>query len=544
MGKEKLAFSKYNRFAILKRMAGEPLDLLVIGGGITGCGIALDATLRGLRVGLIEMQDFAAGTSSRSTKLIHGGLRYLKQGEVKLVREVGRERAILYHNAPHVVIPEPMLLPLVEGGTYGRLATSFGLWLYDRLAGVKKSERRVMLTKEETLEREPLLKKDGLKGSGLYVEYRTDDARLTLEVIKTAVEQGALAVNYAEATEFIYDQGQLIGVTVTDRVEEKAYIIHSSKIVNATGPWVDHLRQKDNSLKGKRLHLTKGVHIVVDQSRFPLRQAVYFDVPDGRMVFAIPRDGKTYIGTTDTDYQGDLADPPTSEEDITYLLEAANAMFPTIGLTRDDVESHWAGLRPLIHEEGKSPSELSRKDEIFRSESGLITIAGGKLTGFRKMAERVVDLVVRELEQETGRSFAPCQTDSQVLSGGKVGGPESWPDFVDQHIQELTKHHVEKEQAEKLVRRYGSNIGHIFQYIKNAERETQLQDQSHIPPLLWAELYYAVHHEMVVYAEDFLVRRTGDAYFDRNTYTAYYPIIEKIMQQENVFPPQMQQTGL
>ncbi|EGL82838.1 FAD dependent oxidoreductase [Caldalkalibacillus thermarum TA2.A1] len=536
MGKEKLAFSRDNRSTMLERMAGEPLDLLVIGGGITGCGIALDATLRGLRVGLIEMQDFAAGTSSRSTKLIHGGLRYLKQGEIGLVREVGRERAILYRNAPHVVIPEPMLLPLVEGGTYGRLATSFGLWLYDRLAGVEKSERRVMLNKEETLAREPLLKKDGLKGSGLYVEYRTDDARLTLEVIKSAVEQGALAVNYAEATEFIYDQGKLIGVAVTDRVEQREYTIYAAKIVNATGPWVDQLRRKDNSLKGKRLHLTKGVHIVVDQSRFPLRQAVYFDVPDGRMVFAIPRDGKTYIGTTDTDYQGDLAHPPVDEEDITYLLEAANAMFPTIGLTRDDVESHWAGLRPLIHEDGKSPSELSRKDEIFRSESGLITIAGGKLTGFRKMAERVVDLVVRELEQETGRTFLPCQTATQVLSGGQVGGPEGWPGFVQKHVQELAALNVEKEQAEKLVHRYGSNIRHIIGYLKRMgvqEPEVVVLDpaegKQHIDPVLKAELCYCVQHEMAVYAEDYLIRRTGAAYFDKDTYVALYPVVNELL---------------
>jgi glycerol-3-phosphate dehydrogenase len=322
------------------------------------------------------MQDFAAGTSSRSTKLVHGGLRYLKQLEINIVAEVGKERAIVYENAPHVTTPEWMLLPIIKGGTFGTLATSFGIRLYDYLAGVKKSERRKMLSREETLAKEPLLRKEDLKGSGYYVEYRTDDARLTIEVIKKAREYGAIALNYVKVVDFLYKDRKIKGVIVEDVLTGEQAHVYAKHIVNAAGPWVDQLREKDGSKQGKTLHWTKGVHLVFDQSRFPLRQAIYFDTPDKRMVFAIPRDGKTYIGTTDTDYYDDLIHPRTSKEDQDYLIAAANHMFPSLQLTAADMESSWAGIRPLIHEEGKAPSEISRHDEIFHSPSGLITIAG------------------------------------------------------------------------------------------------------------------------------------------------------------------------
>lgn len=520
------SLNTFERETLLNRLSEENFDLLVIGGGITGAGIALDAALRGIKVALIEMQDFGAGTSSRSTKLIHGGLRYLKQGEVKLVREVGRERAILFRNAPHLVIPERMLLPIIQGGTYGKFATSIGLWMYDRLAGVVKEERRVMLSKRQTLDCEPLLKEEGLKGGGLYVEYRTDDARLTVEVLKTAVNQGALAINYVQAKDFVYQEGRIVGVQALDVETQQSLTITCKKVVNATGPWVDGIRKLDGSLSGKRLHLTKGVHIVVDQSRFPLRQATYFDVDDGRMVFAIPRDGKTYIGTTDTDYDGDIRDPKMTDEDLHYLIKAANGMFPSIQLKREDVESHWVGLRPLIHEEGKSPSELSRKDEIFRSESGLITIAGGKLTGFRKMAERVVDLVTRELEREYGFTYQACATDQQVLSGGEING--NWSQFLTATIGELQTYGVDKQSAKEVVHRYGRNVEWIIDKLRQLRQKTVV-NHSNLPDLLFVELLYTLEHEMVVSAEDFLVRRTGYAYFKANAYANYNAEVKKLV---------------
>ncbi|SMO47148.1 glycerol-3-phosphate dehydrogenase/oxidase [Melghirimyces algeriensis] len=501
-----MRFSAQDRKGLLQEMQSDQLDLLVIGGGITGAGIAWDAASRGLSVGLVEKQDYAGGTSSRSTKLIHGGLRYLKQFEINLVKEVGRERALLYERAPHIVLPRPMMLPIYEGGTYGKLASSIGLYLYDQLAGVKKEERRKMLSREETLKKEPLLTSKGLKGSGLYVEYRTDDARLTLEVMKTAAQWGAKTVNYAEAESFLYEGNRVVGAKVHDRIDGTSYDIYAREIVNAAGPWVDQLRQMDGSLTGKRLHLTKGVHLVVPYERFPLEQPIYFDVPDGRMVFAIPRGRTTYIGTTDTNYNDSIDTPVMTVEDRDYLLDGVNAVFPDVQLKPEDVESGWAGLRPLIHEDGKSPSELSRKDEIFESNTGLITIAGGKLTGFRKMAERVVDLVNHRLEKAGVRSFSPCQTDQLSISGGAdLGGGDGFHRFRKEWIGKLTEGGLSEERADELIHLYGSHVKNVW------ERAEQSPEQ-----LLHAQLQYAVEEEMTVTANDFLIRRTGDLYFHRH----------------------------
>ena len=266
-----VTFSALERRSVFEKMEGEQFDLLVIGGGITGAGIALDAVTRGLKVALVEMQDFASGTSSRSTKLVHGGLRYLKQFEIKEVAELGKERAIVYENGPHVTTPEWMLLPFHKGGTFGKLSTSFGLRVYDFLAGVKKQERRTMLSLEETIRKVPIVKKDGLLGGGVYVEYRTDDARLTMEVMKAAVENGAVVTNYAKAEQFIYNESkQVVGADIKDMLTDKSVLVRARKIVNATGPWVDDVREVDGSKSEKHLILSKGVHLVFDQSAFPL----------------------------------------------------------------------------------------------------------------------------------------------------------------------------------------------------------------------------------------------------------------------------------
>nr|WP_223298902.1 glycerol-3-phosphate dehydrogenase/oxidase [Paenibacillus darwinianus] len=510
-------------------MSEHPLDLLVIGGGITGAGIALDAASRGLRVGLVEKQDFAAGTSSRSTKLIHGGLRYLKQGEIRLVREVGRERAILYRNAPHLVIPEKMLLPLVERGTYGKWATSVGLWIYDRLAGVGRKERRVMLSKQRTEHVEPLLRRDILRGAGLYIEYRTDDARLTIEVMKTAGRLGALCVNYAEATGLVYEDGKLTGADVTDLITGGSHRISAAKVVNAAGPWADQLRAEDKSLSGKRLHLTKGVHLVVPHEKLPLKQSVYFDVPDGRMIFAIPRGRAVYVGTTDTNYEGNLEAPVLTQADAAYLLNAVNHMFPEAKLQQKDIESGWAGLRPLIHQEGKSPSELSRKDEIFLSPSGLITIAGGKLTGYRKMAERVVDLVAGQLRQEYGKVFKDCHTDTIVLAGGEFGSAEAIPSFIDGLCDSDIGRTAGRKRVEALVYKYGTNAKEVLRRAEESPPGLVGTPSDPDTTLLLAEADYCMTDEMCTGLDDFFVRRTGMLLFDRHAVAAGLELVGEWM---------------
>jgi len=336
-------FSFFNREKTIKELQSEEFDLLIVGGGITGAGIALDAASRGMKVALVEKNDFASGTSSKSTKLIHGGLRYLKQLDFWLVKEVGTERAIVHKLAPHLVIPEKMILPLIDGGTYGSWLTSFGLKVYDVLADVEGDDKRKMLNKEEALEKEPLLPKSILKGAGYYAEYRTDDARLTLEIIKTALNYNLKTINYAEVLGFLHTKNRVVGATVKDVFTNSEFTIKAKYVVNATGPWVDTLRQKNSSTTGKKLRLTKGVHLVVAHDKLPVRQSVYFDVPDGRMMFAIPRGKVTYFGTTDTDYQADKNNIKTSLVDATYLISAVNNMFPNITISLNDVTSSWAG---------------------------------------------------------------------------------------------------------------------------------------------------------------------------------------------------------
>ncbi|CAH0239927.1 glycerol-3-phosphate dehydrogenase/oxidase [Peribacillus sp. YIM B13472] len=506
-----MRFSNIYREETIELLKKEKYDVVVIGGGITGAGIALDATARGMKVALVEMQDFAAGTSSRSTKLVHGGLRYLKQFEIKMVAEVGKEREIVYENGPHVTTPEWMLLPMHKGGTFGKFSTSIGLRVYDFLAGVKKAERRKMLSAEETLKREPLVKKVGLKGGGYYVEYRTDDARLTIEVMKAAVDKGATPINYTKVDKLLYDNGKVNGVQVADLLSGDAYEIYADKVINAAGPWVDSIREKDQSKKGKTLKLSKGVHVVIDQSKFPLKQALYFDTPDGRMIFAIPRAGKAYVGTTDTFYDGDPAVPTVTSEDRAYLLKSIHYMFPEVNITDDDIESSWAGVRPLILEEGKDPSEISRKDEIWESDSGLITIAGGKLTGYRKMAKTTVDLLAGKLAQQSNKTYPASRTKGMPISGGDVGGSSNFSYYIKQHIQMGVDSGLDVKDSEVILAMYGSNAPVLFDIAKS---EGDGGASRGLPKKLFVQLKYALDHEMAATPVDFFFRRTGTLLFD------------------------------
>jgi glycerol-3-phosphate dehydrogenase len=501
-----------NRNKNIEQLKSQSFDLLIIGGGITGAGIALDAASRGLTVALVEKNDFAFGTSSRSTKLIHGGLRYLKQLEFGLVKEVGSERAVVHKLAPHLVVPEKMLLPLYEKRGFGSLLTSIGLKLYDWLAGVKPEDQRRMLTRNQTLKQEPLLKPEDVKGGAIYAEYRTDDARLTIELIKTGAQHGACVANYCEVEEFIYEDKKIAGAKVKDHVANQSFEIKAKVVVSAAGPWVDELRTINHSKKGKRLHLTKGVHLVVSQKKFPVHQAIYFDVEDGRMIFAIPRGDITYVGTTDTNYQGSIDEVYTSKEDAEYLVKAVNRTFPEVNLALSDIESSWAGLRPLIHEEGKSASELSRKDEIFESDTGLISIAGGKLTGYRKMAERIVDLVIEKYFDDNESS---CQTENIPFTGSDFKNY----DQVINYIASITERLKEKglsHRAAYLVHNYGKQTDLILDHLDKKKTYT-------LEELAKAELWFCVKHEMVVHPFDFFIRRTGLLYFNR-------PLLESLLE--------------
>ncbi|NCT10118.1 MAG: glycerol-3-phosphate dehydrogenase/oxidase [Flavobacteriia bacterium] len=518
-------FSYFNRKNIQIALQTVEFDILIIGGGITGAGIALDAASRGMKVALIEKNDFASGTSSKSTKLIHGGLRYLKQFDFWLVKEVGTERAIVHKLAPHLVVPEKMILPLIEGGSYGSWLTSFGLKVYDILASVEGDDKRKMLTKEEALEKEPLLPKSILNGAGFYAEYRTDDARLTIEILKTSLNYHAKALNYLEATDFLYKEKRVVGAKVIDTISNETFEISAKYVVNAAGPWVDELRQINHSKIGKRLHLTKGVHLVVAHEKLPVKQAVYFDIPDGRMMFAIPRGKVTYFGTTDTNYQENKNTVNTDLVDATYLISAVNNMFPEINITLDDIQSSWAGLRPLIHEEGKSASELSRKDEIFVSETELISIAGGKLTGYRKMAERIVDLVAKKYERRFDKKFDVIKTEKIVLSGGTFKNSNEVKSYTDAIYNRINEVDFTQKDAEYLVHNYGKQTDIIL------KKFDEFIDENQTEKLLKAEVWFTIHYEMACTPTDFFMRRTGRLFFDKPNVNLYKNLVLQLFKE-------------
>jgi glycerol-3-phosphate dehydrogenase len=509
-----------NRAQFLRSINQTAFDLIVIGGGITGAGITLDASSRGLSVLLLEQKDFAFGTSSRSTKLIHGGLRYLKQLEFALVAQVGRERAVVHQLAPHLVIPEKLLMPLVKGGSYGRFGTSIGLKVYDIIADVKKEDRRVMLSAQEAKEMEPLLDVNDLEGGGYYAEYRTDDARLTMEIIKKAIEFGAVCLNYAEVVEFEYQDQKICGVKVNDHILDDSFVFQANYVVSACGPWVDQVRSKVGPLGEKKLHLTKGVHLVLDYNKLPIQQSLYFDIPDGRMIFAIPRGRITYVGTTDTTYIGDKGKVRAEEADVNYLINAINATFPTVNLSLDDVESTWAGLRPLIHQEGKSPSELSRKDEIFESESGLISIAGGKLTGYRKMAEKIVDLIAKKIKKERSIELKECFTNEIKLCKDGFNNYEEVEAYTESLIEKLKVTKLNAQNANYLVYNYGKGVEEILTKIDASFDEAKL---------IVEELKYSLDRELLYSSSDYFNRRSGRLYFNIHSVLEHKDLVHEYL---------------
>ena len=477
--------SPATRASALRALGERQIELLVVGGGITGAGIARDAALRGLETGLVEVEDFAAGTSSRSSKLIHGGLRYLQQGDVALVREAATERAVLRRIAPHLAEPRRMVMPTYRLTT--QLKLKAGLFMFEKLAPMDDDESHRMFDRAEAIAAEPLLAANGLHGAAAFTEYVTDDARLVLANVADAHAAGALVANHAEVTAL--ERGR---VTVRDTLSGETFVVRSRVVVNAGGPWVDELRRRAHAEGGRRLQLTKGIHLVVPWSRLPVRHCVIMTARDKRSVFVVPRDGTTYIGTTDTFYPTPARVPEVTREDVDYLFEATNRTFRDTHLGAADVTGSWSGLRPLLAEEGKSPSEISRRDEIMVDEAtGLVTIAGGKLTAYRRMAERIVDLVYQRL----GRRPEPCRTAERPLPGGESAAP-SLPASLPPDAQS------------RLVRLYGGALGRVLASDGGAA------PLAGIPSMLRAEIAHAIDEEMALTLEDVLERRTRALLFD------------------------------
>ena len=524
-------FTAFHRSAGLERLRTEEFDVLVIGGGITGAGVLLDAASRGLRAALVERDDFASGTSSKSSKLVHGGLRYLQQKEFALVHENLVERQRLLHNAPHLVEPLPFLIPLFgKGGVVDQTIVrtfSVALWMYDVAGGWKIGKRHRKVTAEELAAHLPTLRRDRLVAGFIYYDARTDDARLTLAVTRTAVlSHGAVAVNHAPVTKLLKDdEGHVCGAVIEPSDAHGPIEVTARAVVNATGVWSDEIRFLEDGSHEGTIRPAKGIHLTVDRAKLPCDIAAVIPVPkDRRSIFVVPWGKHTYLGTTDTDYAGTLEDPQVDEADIAYVLGAVNAAVSE-PLTADDITGSWAGLRPLL---AKSPghkrapsartADLSRRHQVIVSDRGLVTITGGKLTTYRKMAQDTVDALADQL----GR-IRTSPTKRLLLRGADGLGA------VDR-LASSGSRTVDLAVLAHLRGRYGGETRAVLSLLSgDPDLATPLVEGL---PYLRAEAVYAVRYEMAADLADVLARRTRSLLLDAQATLRAAPALADLMGDE------------
>jgi len=492
----------------------EEVDLVVVGGGITGAGIARDAARRGLQVALFEQNDIAYGTSSRSSKLIHGGLRYLESYEFSLVFESVSERRVVLDLAPHLVNPLAFLFPVYQGSRKSLRMIDAGMWLYDGLALFRSPKRHRTLKPSEVAKEEPMLRQEGLQGAPVYYDCSTDDARLTLETIIDATQNGAVVVNWARVDALTKDdQGRVSGVIVKNARDGGLREVKAHTVINATGPWTDEVLAMSGPRPGKLLRPTKGIHIVVEREKLPVEHAVVlFHPTDNRVLFALPWGERTYVGTTDTDYEGSPGEEAATLEDVDYLIAASNYYFQANQIAREDVISTWAGLRPLIAPEPEvgeiSESQVSREHQILIGEDGLITIAGGKLTTYRKMAKECVDIAVNLLKL-TGKlpeDIHSGQTFKFPLPGA-VGWPEDDDhDKVAADLVAACDCGLPAEVSRHLVDTYGMRA---LELAKLCAADPSLMEPI-VPGRveIMAQVDFGVREELAASASDIMIRRT------------------------------------
>lgn len=497
------------REAAWERLATEAFDLVIVGGGVIGAGAARDAALRGLRVAVIEANDIASGTSSRSSKLVHGGLRYLEQGDLSLVFESVSERRVMMQIAPHLVRPLGFLFPIYTSAPVGLTTLRLGLIVYEGLALFRSPRSHKTLSKAQIAKEIPGLRTDDLRGGPLYYDCMTDDARITLETLLDARDAGAVVLTYGRVDKLLHTAGKIAAVRVVDVLGEGRTVeVKAGAVINATGPWSDRVRAVGGR-ESHQLRTTKGVHIVLPATRVALTHTVVcFHPKDQRLLFVIPWGDQVYCGTTDTDYEGDPAEVAADGADVRYLLDAVNAYFPDVNLGPDDVTATWAGLRPLIRAEGVAPSQVSREHVITTDEDGLVSIAGGKLTTYRRMGAEVVDEALEVLKRQGHAvpKLKSARTDKRPLPGA-VG----WPARDDgaavaARIAEAAGGVLSPETCRYLADRYGT-LG-----VKLAEEAAA--DQRLCAPLvpgrpeILGQVDWAVRNELAVTVTDVLERRT------------------------------------
>ncbi|TXT54151.1 MAG: Glycerol-3-phosphate dehydrogenase [Promethearchaeota archaeon] len=518
-----------HRLEIRNRLEKTTYDLIVIGGGITGAGIAREGAMRGLKVALLEMQDFSAGTSSRSSKLAHGGIRYLGLGEMGLVKEATRERNWLRASIPHNIRPIPFLFVNWEGGKYKKRDIKAAVKLYDFLSDkgseYKNFKKHKFYSKEEVLELEPQIREEGNQGGAVYYDNNMDDARITIETLKEAVIRGADVISYCEVKEYLKDNGDIIGVKCFDHEEDYGFEVKGIQVVNATGIWTDELLDNyPEEVPKPLIRPTKGVHLQYRREDVGNNMAtIITSIDDERSFFVLPREDFTIIGTTDTDYEGDLADPFCKKEDADYLIRSVKHYFPNAKLDyEENLLSTYAGIRPLVKEKGKSESDISRKHIIFFSEDGLITIAGGKYTTFRQMAEDLFEEIEkRSIFSEISREKHFSRT--RYLIALDKG------DWVSK-LEEMNIN-LESDIANYLYRQYGLGAIEILELIKedNSLKERIIDENDFIK----GEILYIMRYELTTHLIDVFCRRTEMSLFiDHKRQLEAAKIVVEIMAKE------------
>lgn len=529
----------------LSLMERERFDVLVIGGGVTGAGVALDAVARGYKVALVEKVDFASGTSSKSTKLVHGGIRYLPNFDFALVREALVERGILLQNAPYLVHPVGFVLPIYEGdlhpvgipfttpgGVGLGLFLSIGLWLYDLLAGRRNVRRHRRLSRATTLNLAPTLVSQKLKEGFIYYDAQTNDARLTMALIRTAAQYGATIANYAEVTSFVSEDGKLCGARVHDRLGGQELTVRARHIVNATGVFAEQLEELTGFVPQVQVEPSKGVHLVLSREQIKLGDdaIVLPETDDKRILFIVPWESRAIFGTTDTG-TGDLDHPTATREDVTYLLNHLNR-YLSVHLTEDDIISVYAGYRPLVSSRSSehSTAKLSRTHAVLQSPSGLVTIVGGKLTTYRRMAQDTVDV----LSRRDGSVPPPHPTVSLPLQGSA-----GWRTIKRNLEVRGSALQLDARIIAHLGKSYGSEAHEILNMVEeDAALGARLIDDL---PYIRAEVVHACRQEMAMTPHDMLARRTSITLEDRHQGLGVLEEVTALMAQELGWSAEQQQ---
>ncbi|MCB0340882.1 MAG: glycerol-3-phosphate dehydrogenase/oxidase [Pseudobdellovibrionaceae bacterium] len=492
-------FSVSVRSENINRLKAEVFDLAIIGGGITGAGVARDAASRGMKVALVEANDFASGTSSRSSKLIHGGIRYLENLEFGLVHEALTERRLLFSMAPHLVHPLRFVLPLYEGGRVGMFKMGLGMWLYDALAMFEMPEFHERLSPEQSIERLPVLQPKGLKGSYVYSDAYMDDDRLVLETLRSAHGLGAVAVSYVSAEGAVFENEKIKALKCRDGCTGDLFQINAKHVVASVGPWTDQVAKTLVDDWRARMRPTKGIHLTLSRSRLPLKQAVVMAADnDRRIVFGIPRHEMVIVGTTDTDYSGDPRNVHSTREDVDYLLQVVNEYFPGARLTKSDIIASYAGVRPLVGDGSGDESQVSREHVILPDPRNITFVMGGKYTTYRHMAEQTVEAVLSACPVEQVVKFIRNQTKDPLNNRATVETLQAsrlmvskWAkeyDFSAQTIEALVERHA--LEAEDIIKTYGHKVS------------------GQNPSALWQlEAHHAIDTTMCFHLVDFYLRR-------------------------------------